>query len=79
MATQRPPERYLVLDGINTLDNTRVRVRLYRCQFDPSSQLPMINESFGALELSGAVLFDSDQGNDDELGNFGKIELQEAA
>lgn len=79
MFTQRPPERYLVLDGINTLDNTRVRVRLYRCQFDPSSQLPMINESFGTMELSGAVLFDSDQGNDDELGNFGKIELQEAA
>ena len=37
------------------------------------------DRSFGSLELSGAVLFDSDQTGDSDLGNFGKIELLETA
>lgn len=79
MFTVSPPERYLLLDGINTVDGTRVRVRLYRCQFDPSNSVPMINDSFGELEMSGAVLFDSEAQADAALGGFGRIEYPEAA
>lgn len=79
MFTAPPPERYLLLDGINTIDGSRVRVRLYRVKFNPASELPLINDSFGQLELTGTVLFDSDAAMDDALGGFGKIEVPEAA
>lgn len=74
MFATRPPERYLLLDGINTLDNAPVKVRLYRLQFDPASTIPMINESFGQLELTGAALYDDEAAQDTELGGFGRIE-----
>lgn len=74
MFTTKPPERYMLLDGINTLDGSPVKVRLYRLQFDPASTIPMINESFGQIELSGAALYDDEAALDDELGGFGRIE-----
>lgn len=78
MFTVAPPERYLLLDGINTIDNSPVRMRLYRTQFDPAATLPLINDSFGTLELSGAVLYDTEAAVDTTLGGFGKIELPTA-
>ncbi|CBA14767.1 hypothetical protein [Xanthomonas albilineans] len=75
MFTAPPPEVYLFLDGINTIDNSRVRTHLYRVQFDPGSSLPLINESFGQFELPGTVLFDSEAEADALMGGFGKIEL----
>lgn len=78
MFTSTPPERYLFLDGINTLDGSRVRLRLYRVKFDPASSIPAINESFGELPLEGSVLFDSLSAADPLLGGFGKLELVNA-
>lgn len=75
MFTQPAPERYLILDGINTVSGERVVVRLYRCHFDPSSQLDLISADFGELPLTGDVLFDSINAADATLGGFGKIEL----
>jgi hypothetical protein len=74
MFTSAPPERYLMLDGVNTVDNSPVRLRLYRVRFNPLSTLPLINESFGQIELTGAVMYDSEAAADDTLGGFGKIE-----
>jgi hypothetical protein len=78
MFTASPPERCLLLVGINTVDGSPVRLRLDRVQFDPASTLPLINDGLGSLELSGAVLYDSDAAADDNLGGFGKIELPTA-
>ena len=78
MFTDAPPERYLMLDGVNTLDNSPVRLRLYRVRFDPLSTLPLINDSFGTIELSGSVMYDSEAAADSDLGGFGKIELPTA-
>ena len=75
MFTADPPERYFLMDGINTITGERVRAHLYRVQFNPASSIPLINSSFGQLELSGAALFDVDAANDAELGGFGKFEL----
>lgn len=74
MFTAAPPERYLMLDGINTVDNSPVRVRLYRCKFNPATTIPLINEGFGQLEFTGEVLYDSEAAEDANLGGFGKIE-----
>jgi hypothetical protein len=79
MFTADPPQRYFLLDGINTITNERVKVRLYKVQLDPTSELSLINSSFGQLTLSGSVLYDDEAITDDDLGPFGKIELPEAA
>lgn len=69
------PERYLVLDGINTLDNSRVKARLYRCVFDPAKQLDLISADLASFELSGSVLYDALHASDSNMGGFGRIEL----
>jgi hypothetical protein len=74
MFTSAPPERYLLLDGINTLDNSPVRLRLYRVRFDPLGTLSLINDGYGTIELAGAVMYDSEAAEDANLGGFGKIE-----
>lgn len=79
MFTADPPERYFLLDGINTVSGERVVAHLYRVQFNPSSSIPLINDSFGQLELSGAALFDPEAALDDDLGGFGKFVLPTAA
>ena len=75
MFTSAPPERYLYLNGINTVDGSRIRVHLYRVQFNPVANLSLINESFGELPLSGTVLFDAETALDPNLGGFGRIEI----
>lgn len=79
MFTAPAPERFLLLDGINTLDGSRVKLQLYRVKFNPASNIPAINDSFGQLELTGAVLYDAEAAADTALGGFGKIELPAAA
>lgn len=77
--TDAIPERYLLLDGINTVDGEDygkpVTVRLWRCTFNPISTLDLISDDFGQLELGGAVLYDSINAADSNLGGFGKIAL----
>ncbi|MCO1336804.1 hypothetical protein MO867_20975, partial [Microbulbifer sp. OS29] len=65
------------LDGVNTVDGSgeRVRGRLYKCKFNPVSQLDLINSSFGELALTGTALFDALSDPDEALGGFGRIEL----
>lgn len=81
MFTQQAPIRYLMLDGVNTVDGggENVRVRLYKLKFNPVSQLDLINSSFGEISLTGTCLFESTAAMDEALGGFGRIELLEAS
>ncbi|MGA7437653.1 MAG: hypothetical protein WBW32_05940 [Luteibacter sp.] len=63
-------EKYGVMDGINTVDNSSVRVQVYRMQFDPVSEFGLIQDDFGDLKLSGSVLFDVVNASDDEFGGY---------
>ena len=77
--TSTPPERWLLLDGINTENDERVVVQLYRVKFAPVSSLSLLhNEGYGELPLTGTVLADMTQTNDDELGYFGSY-IQKAS
>lgn len=69
-----PPERMLILDGINTVNGRRTKVTLYRVAFNPIEQLDLISEEWGSLQLSGAALFDDSRALDPNLGGFGRIE-----
>ncbi|MEO6917563.1 MAG: hypothetical protein ABI171_00695 [Collimonas sp.] len=75
MFTQPTPERYLVLDGINTVTNERVRTSLFRVQFDPTDSLPLINDGFAKLTLKGSVLYDTVNASNASLGGFGRMEM----
>lgn len=72
--TTPPPERMLILDGINTVNGRSVTVTLYRVTFNPIEQLDLISDDWGALTLSGAALFDEVNAQDPLLGGFGRIE-----
>ena len=72
--TTTPPERFLKMVGVNTLNNAPVIVDLYRVRFDPASELALHHEEFGSFELSGSLLAVSGL-MDGALGGFGSITL----
>jgi len=72
--TTTPPERFLKMVGVNTLNNAPVVVDLYRVRFDPASELALHNEEFGSFELSGSLLAVAGLMND-TLGGFGSLTL----
>ncbi|MBS0461744.1 MAG: hypothetical protein JSS41_04645 [Proteobacteria bacterium] len=74
MFTTQATNKYLVGDLINTVDNSRVLVRLYQVRFDPLSQLDVIGNDFNKMTLAGSCLADLVNGADPTLGYFGRIE-----
>lgn len=74
MFGQPSPERYFFLAGVNTIDQSPIRARLYRCKFQPVTGLDLVNDSFGQIELQADVLWDNEAAQDPLLGGFGKIE-----
>ena len=72
--TTTPPERFLKMVGVNTLNNAPVIVDLYRVRFDPAAELALHHEEFGSFELSGSLLAVSGLMND-VLGGFGSLTL----
>ncbi|MBS0212309.1 MAG: hypothetical protein JSR26_03895 [Proteobacteria bacterium] len=74
MFAQQPVNKYLVGDLINTVDGSRVSVRLYQVRFDPMAQLDVIGDDFNKMQLAGSCLADLVNGQDASLGYFGRIE-----
>lgn len=75
MFTADPPERWFRMNGVDTVSGERVVVNLYRCQFNPFSSLPLVNDEFGELTLDFTALYDADKSQDSSLGGFGQIQL----
>lgn len=73
--TQKPKPVYLLMDCINTVDESRERLHLYKVEFQPLSNLGLIDESLGEITLTGKCLLDTVYQKDPELGGYGKIEL----
>lgn len=68
-------EKYMIFDGINTVDNEKVRVKIFRCSFDPVSDLNLITDDLGNISLSGSILFDSVNYASANLGGFASVQL----
>lgn len=79
MFTGKPPERWLILDGINTDNDEPVIVELFRCKFNPVGDLNLITDEYGNIPLSGAVLYDTLNAADANLGGFGRTLRPKAA
>ncbi|STZ08599.1 Uncharacterised protein [Moraxella caprae] len=73
--TVKPKPVYLLMDSINTVDNSRERLHLYKVEFAPLANLGLIDESLGEITLQGKCLLDSVYQQDPDLGGYGKIEL----
>ncbi|KAF1009059.1 MAG: hypothetical protein GAK28_00692 [Luteibacter sp.] len=72
-------EKYGVFDGINTIDNSRMRAQMYRMQFDPVSDIGLIQDSHGLLKLSGSLLLDVVNASKAEYGGYWRAELPKVA
>lgn len=59
--TETSMERFIRFEGINTVDNSRVIVEMYRCQIDPLQNYGLINEELGSVTLNGNLLYDGAQ------------------
>ena len=68
------PERYLLLDGVNTQNNKAVMARIYRVRWNPISDLGLIHEGFGNLPLTGSALYDEINAADSNMGGFGRFD-----
>ncbi len=72
--TQKAKPVYLFMDSINTVDGSRERIHLYKVEFQPLSNLGLIDESLGEITLSGKCLVDTVNQLDPDLGGYGRIE-----
>lgn len=74
MFTEATPYRRMVANIINTADsNSLYQVELYKVQFDPLGNLPLIQDDTGKLELTGSALVEVGAVYDPVLGYFGRI------
>lgn len=60
-------------DGVNSLDNKRVVVELWKFQPTVDSTLDLINDELGELTIKGKANLDSSKASDPRLGAFGRI------
>lgn len=67
-------EKYCLFDGINTLDNSRVRAQIYRMQFDPVDDFGLIQDAHGMLKFSGSILLDVLNASNTRYGGYALIE-----
>jgi hypothetical protein len=72
MFTTQPPIRFLILDGINTDNNERVYLELYKVKFNPVGSLSLITNEYGSIPLTATVLYDTLNAADANLGGFGR-------
>ncbi|MDQ3562861.1 MAG: hypothetical protein M3436_01550 [Pseudomonadota bacterium] len=76
MFTQGFSDRWLKFDGLNTVDtNKACLIELFKCSFDPASQIDFINDDIMKFELNGGALHDATKAADAVLGTFGRMIL----
>lgn len=74
MLTTKPPVKYFMMAGINTVDDSRDRIHLYKVQIHPLESLDLINESFGEFTITFTAMVDPVNVLDPNLGGYGRIE-----
>jgi len=72
-------EVFLQFDGVNTETDEPVVLDLWRVRHDPIQQLGLINQEYGNLPMTAAVLYDRTRAVDATLGGFGRMLTKQAA
>lgn len=66
-------EYELTFRGINTVNQKKVELKLWRTKKDPKATFPMIHEELGKYEIAGMALSDITKAGDAALGLYGRI------
>lgn len=66
-------EVYIIFDGIDTESGQPVLVDMYRAEFDPVQNLPLINAEYGSLAFGADLLFDPLNVNAGGKGGYARI------
>lgn len=63
----------LRFEGINTVNQQKVLLELYRTQKSPTGTIPLIQEEFGQISIQGDALSDTNKTVDGDFGLFGRM------
>ena len=79
--TANSQDMYVLFDGQNTVrgKTTKCRGEVNRIAFSPTDSLALINDSFGALNLTGSAKVDAFRINDPKYGGYARLMLLDAA
>lgn len=73
LATDFTKEYLIFFKGINTADNSKVALTLWRTKKSPDMDFPMIHEELGKYKIKGEALADITQVIDADLGQYGEF------
>jgi hypothetical protein len=79
MTSVKPPERYIVFDGLDTNEGVGVHAELYRVQFLPAKTFSLIDPDWGGFDMTASVLYDELNADDTDFGGFGRVVKAAAA
>lgn len=72
--TEGSQEYAIRFEGVNTADNNaKVLVELYKVQFDPTQEIPLISDDLAQFVLEGNALLDPSKTADAVYGQFGRL------
>lgn len=66
-------EYYYLFKGINSIDNKKISVELWRFKPSVGGEMELINEETGEITIKGSALADTNRQSDPKLGGFGRI------
>lgn len=66
-------EYYLLFKGINSINDKRLALELWRFKPEVQGEMDFINEETGEISIKGSALADPSKNNDPKLGGFGRI------
>lgn len=66
-------EYYFLFEGINSIDDKKLAVELWRFKPSANGNMGFINEELGELQIKGSCLADTQKQEDAKLGGFGRI------
>ncbi|OPH36300.1 hypothetical protein [Moraxella equi] len=66
-------EYYFLFEGVNSIDNKKMAVELWRFKPSANGNMGFINEELGELQINGSCLADTKKQEDAKLGGLGRI------
>ena len=66
-------EYYMLFEGINSTNDKRLALELWRFKPEVQGEMDFINEETGEISINGSALADPQKNNDPKLGGFGRI------
>ncbi|MGB5886601.1 MAG: hypothetical protein WBG77_07690 [Acinetobacter venetianus] len=66
-------EYYFLFEGVNSINDEKIAVELWRFKPTVDAEMDLINEETGEITINGSALADTAKQEDAKLGGFGRI------